>query len=128
VRYQPWVLAAVLLRAALHDRPLNWACDRRNCKGTRLRPWGLPWPSTLSRRLDGVGVGWLLRALEQRLRASAEPRLLALLDGKPLPVGGASKDPDARFGRAVGGMAKGSISYTPSGPCGRCRRPGTSPR
>src|SRR5207249_2255195 len=29
VRYQPWVLVAVTLCAALHDRPISWACDAR---------------------------------------------------------------------------------------------------
>jgi Transposase DDE domain len=107
VQIQPWVLVAVLLWAALHDRPLSWACQPRHWSTTALRPARLPSPSTLSRRLDGVGVGLLLRALEQRLRESGEQRLIAFLDGKPLPVGGASKDKDARFGRAARGMAKG---------------------
>jgi hypothetical protein len=30
VQYQPWAIAAVLLWAALHDRPVSWACDVRN--------------------------------------------------------------------------------------------------
>lgn len=107
VRYQPWVLAAVLLWAALHDRPVGWACNPKNWQGTRLRPLALPSPSTLSRRADGLGVGLVLRALEQRLRDSAAPRLLAFLDGKPLPIGGVSKDPDAAWGRAASGLAKG---------------------
>jgi len=44
---------------------------------------------------------------EQRLRATGRPALLAFVDGKPLPVGGNSKDPDAHWGRGVGGLAKG---------------------
>ena len=31
----------------------------------------------------------------------------AAIDGRPLPVGGCSKDPDVRSGRAAGGMGKG---------------------
>lgn len=107
VTYQPWALAAVLLWAALHDRPLSWACQERNWSTTRLRPVQLPSPSTISRRLYTVGTGLFLRALEQRIRDSGEPRLVAFLDGKPLPVGGASKDPEAKRGRSAGGMAKG---------------------
>jgi IS5 family transposase len=63
----------------------------------------------MSRRIDRVAVGLLWRAVERRLREqSAEhPALVAFLDGKPLPVGGATKDPDARYGRAAGTMAKG---------------------
>jgi hypothetical protein len=52
-------------------------------------------------------VGLLWRALEQRLRDSGAPALVAFVDGKPLPVGGNSKDPDARFGRGAGHTAKG---------------------
>lgn len=107
VTYQPWILAAVLLWAALHDRPLSWACQPRNWSTTRLRPVQLPSPATLSRRLYTVATGLFLRALEQRLRDSGQPRLVAFLDGKPLPVGGASQDPDAKRGRAASGMAKG---------------------
>jgi hypothetical protein len=107
VTYQPWVLAAVLLWAALHDRPLSWACREDHWSTTRLRPVQLPSPATLSRRLYSVGTGLFLHALEQRLRDSGEPRLVAFLDGKPLPVGGASKDPEAKRGRAARGMAKG---------------------
>jgi hypothetical protein len=107
VQYQPWVLVAVLLWAALHDRPVSWACQKRHWSTTTLRPHRLPSPSTLSRRIDSVGVGLLWRALEQRLRDSGPPALVAFVDGKPLPVGGNSKDPDARFGRGAGCIAKG---------------------
>jgi hypothetical protein len=107
VQYQPWALVAVLLWAALHDRPVSWACQRRHWSTTTLRPWQLPSAATLSRRLDGVAVGLLWRALEQRLRDSGEPALVAFVDGKPLPIGGNGKDPDARFGRGAGCIAKG---------------------
>jgi hypothetical protein len=107
VQIPGWVLVAVLLWAALHDRPLCWACQKRNWSTTRLRPYRLPSPSTGSRRLDGVGIGLLLRALEDRLRGDGYPGLATLLDGKPLPVGGCTKDPQARYGRAAGVMAKG---------------------
>ncbi|SRR5579884_53232 len=107
VQYQPWVLVAVMLWAALHDRPVSWACQKRHWSTTALKPHRLPSPSTLSRRLDSVGVGLLWRALEQRLRDGGQPALVAFVDGKPLPVGGCSKDPDARYGRAAGHTAKG---------------------
>jgi IS5 family transposase len=104
-----WVLVLTLLWAALHDRPVCWACDPANWKTTRLRPARLPSPATMSRRIDSVGLGLLWRAVEQRLRdrSAGHPALIAVLDGKPLPVGGATKDPDARYGRAAGTMAKG---------------------
>jgi hypothetical protein len=109
VQIPGWVLVLTMLWAALHDRPVSWACRPAHWKATRLRPPRLPSPATLSRRLDTVGVGLLWRAIEGRLRARSarHPALVAFLDGKPLPVGGATKDPDARSGRAAGGMAKG---------------------
>jgi hypothetical protein len=102
-----WILVAVLLWAALHDRPISWACQKKHWSTTRLRPPRLPSPATMSRRIDGVGIGLLLRALDERLRGSGHPALVAFLDGKPLPVGGFTKDRDARYGRAAGHMAMG---------------------
>jgi hypothetical protein len=107
VHYQPWVLLAVLLWAALHDRPIAWVCQQRPWSTTRLRPWRLPSPATLSRRLDTVASGLFWNALEQRLCNSGVPTLVAFVDGKPLPIGGNGKDPDARFGRGAGCIAKG---------------------
>ena len=43
-----------------------------------------------------LAVGWLLRAVQDRLRRAAEPTLVSCLDGKPLPVGSRSSDRDAR--------------------------------
>ena len=55
--YQPWVIVAVILWGALHDRPRNWACQQKNWSTTTFRPLKLPSPSVLSRRADSVGVG-----------------------------------------------------------------------
>jgi len=112
VTYQPWVLVAVPLGAAVHDRTLRWACQRRHWSTTPLKPPCLPSASTLSRRLYSVGVGLLLRALEQRLRSEGDPRLVAFLEGKPLPVSRVSKDKDAKVGRGAGGRAKGYQLHT----------------
>jgi Transposase DDE domain len=112
VSYQPWVLVAVLLWAALHDRPLSWACQKRHWSTTRLQPARIPSPATLSRRLYTVGTGLLLRALEERLRNTHDPRLVAFLDGKPLPVSRVSADADAQVGRGAGGMGKGYKLHT----------------
>jgi DDE family transposase len=113
VTFQPWLVAAVLLWAALHDRPTRWACDAPNWKTTALRPLNLPSPSTMSRRLRSLAVALFLRELERRLRRQGgPPALLAVLDGKPLPVGGCSKDPDAKLGRGAGRFAKGYKLHT----------------
>ncbi len=107
VQLQPWVLVATMLWAALHDRPVSWACQPRHWSTTTLKPRRLPSPSTMSRRIEPAGVALLWRALEQRLRDSGPPALVAFVDGKPLPIGGCGKDPDARFGRGAGCTAKG---------------------
>jgi hypothetical protein len=112
VQIPGWVLVAVMLWAALHDRPVCWACDPGNWSTTRLRPGHLPSPATVSRRIHRVGAGLLWRALEQRLYASGQDSLLSFLDGKPLPIGGVSKDREAGYGRAAGCKAKGYKVHT----------------
>jgi len=107
VRHQPGAIVAVLVWAALHDRPVSWACDPRHWDTAAVRPPRLPSASTVSRRADGVAVGVFLRLLGERVRGHARAAAVAVIDGKPLPVGGNSKDPDARFGRGAGGIAKG---------------------
>lgn len=107
VQYQPWVIVMVLVWAALHDRPVSWACNAKNWKTTTLRLWKVPSDSTISERAKSAGVALFLRALEETFRETQLPQLIALLDGKPLTVGGATKDRTARYGRAAGVMAKG---------------------
>jgi len=107
IQLQPWVIVATMLWAALHDRPVRWACDPRHWSTTELRPVRIPSEATMSRRADSVATAVFWRALATRLRATDERVLLAFVDGKPLPVGGNSKDPDAQWGRSSGGLAKG---------------------
>ncbi|HUQ69828.1 MAG TPA: transposase [Planctomycetaceae bacterium] len=107
MQYQPWVIVLVLVWAALHDRPVSWACQPKNWRTTTFQPWKLPSDSTLSARAKTAGIALFLRALEERLRNVWPPHLVARLDGKSLPVGGATKDRTARYGRAAGVMAKG---------------------
>jgi Transposase DDE domain len=107
VTFQPHLLVLVLLWAALHDRPQSWACDEANWSTTALRPAALPSAATVSRRLRSIAVGVLMRDLAARLRDIVPPPLIAALDGKPLPLGGASHDPDARNGHGAGKIARG---------------------
>src|SRR4051812_12745857 len=92
VRYQPWVIAAVLLWAALHDRPVSWACDPAHWAAPRLRPARLPDQSTVSRRMRRVAFDCFLNRLAERLRGAGLPALVLAVDGKPLLAGGNSKD------------------------------------
>lgn len=107
VQIQPWIVVATMLWAALHDRPLTWACNPAHWSTTKLRPPRIPSQPTMSRRVDSVATGLFWHRLEQNLHGSDHPALLAFIDGKPLPIGGFSKDPDARWGHGAGGLAKG---------------------
>jgi hypothetical protein len=111
VTYQPHIIVLVYFWGALHDRSVNWACDRPNWSTTTLRPPTLPSRSTLSRRLRRVDTALLMRAVVQRIRDSGDPHLIAVIDGKPLPVGGATTDPEARCGRGAGMWDKGYKLY-----------------
>ena len=44
VTFQPHTILLVFLWAALHDRPVKWACNLRHWSTTTLRPGGLPTP------------------------------------------------------------------------------------
>lgn len=102
-------IALVLLWAAMCDRPISWAVQRRNLPRC-WRPRRLPSNATMSRRLRTLGV---LHLIERVFHAVFDPRRqamvqLALLDAKPLTVGAYSKDRDARTGYVASGRkAKG---------------------
>jgi hypothetical protein len=92
--------------AVIHDRPVRWACQRRNWP-LPLRRQPMPSDATMSRRLRSASVRSLMRQLERRVVAPRGPGLFWMIDGKPLVIGGCSKDKQAGYGRAAGGKAKG---------------------
>lgn len=100
----------VLLWAALHDRPIDWACQRRHWPPhDRVRP--LPSGATMSRRLRTDSILELLLRLVLAIQLTSPDGLL-LLDAKPLPIAWHSTDPDAGVGRGAGGLAKGYKLHT----------------
>jgi hypothetical protein len=99
-------IVKVFYWAVTHDRPMSWACQAPHWP-IHLRRWPLPSPGTLSRRLRTATVVALLDALEQRVVAPKEPGLFWMIDGKPLVIGGCSKDRQAGYGRAANSKAKG---------------------
>lgn len=100
-----WIVA-VWYWAVIHDRPVSWACVKGHWP-LDLRKRRLPTPSTMSRRLKSTRVQALLRCLEQRVLAPRQGGLFWMIDGKPLPISGCSKDPHARYGRSAGCHARG---------------------
>src|SRR5271155_554328 len=107
VRYSDALILLVLLWSCLHDRPVSWGCDARNWISTRAKPARLPSDSTVSRRLRSTGGLTLMQSITANLRGTALPSLWKILDGKCLLIGGCSKGPDARAGRAIRGMGVG---------------------
>src|SRR5687768_3453685 len=99
-----WVLG-VFFWAVVHDRPVCWACDERNWADGHRRWRELPSDGRMSERLRTLSVLQLLAAVLDRLASLAPPSraLVRAVDGKPLPVGGYSKDRDARRGRSAAG-------------------------
>jgi hypothetical protein len=92
--------------AVLHDRPVSWACRLENWP-LHERRFAKPSAATMSRRLRSGSVQQLLLRLEQQLLAPQDRKLWWFLDGKPLTIGGCSKDRQAGYGRAAGCKAKG---------------------
>jgi hypothetical protein len=95
------------LWAVLHDRPVRWVCEEDQSLRETTGWADCPSRSTMSRRLPTASVQQALQVLERALAACWPEKSLKFIDAKPLPVGGCSKDPDARYGRAAGCFAKG---------------------
>jgi len=93
--------------AVLHDRPVSWATQHVNWP-LHERRRRLPSSSTMSRRLRTPEVQALLVAVEKATcRSRGVQPFVWIIDGKPLTIGGASKDRQAGYGRASRGKAKG---------------------
>jgi hypothetical protein len=100
-----WILL-IYFWAVLHDRPTSWACQHENWPDD-LAPARLPSQPTMSRRLRTPHIQWALALIMEQLRGDPAAGMLKFIDAKPLPVGGASKDPDARWGQGTRALIKG---------------------
>jgi hypothetical protein len=92
--------------SVIHDRPIAWAVQPRNWP-IHLRTRSLPSNTTMSRRLRSKSIRTTLAELEKRTIGPQNDSTYWMIDGKPLPIGGCSKDRQAAFGRAAGCKAKG---------------------
>jgi hypothetical protein len=103
--YRDSVIVGVLLWAVIHDRPVSWACNACNWSGEL--DFCIPSQSTVSRRSRSSSVKNMFVAMELLLSLEYQGAWVKVVDGKPLPVSGFSKDPDAKWGHGAGGAAKG---------------------
>lgn len=99
-------ILAVYLWSVMHDRPVSWACDRRNWP---MQAWrrSLPDQSTMSRRLAHPHTQACMQMLMDQLSPIERGALVLRIDGKPLPVAKHSQDRRAAIGRGSGGFQKG---------------------
>lgn len=106
-RFADWLIVAMYLWAVAHDRCQSWACDRRHYGGV-FRPRGpMPSVSQFNRRVADERTRLILQRVHRELGGEVTATALSYLDGKPLVVGVASKDPEAARGHVMGGFAKG---------------------
>ncbi len=113
--FRDGVIVLTWFWAVIHDRPVSWACQKRHWP-THLRRQNRPSNTTMSRRMKSPGVKALLEQIEQHVLRPAGMNLLWMVDGKPLVIGGCSKDRQAGYGRAAGGKAKGYKLHAIFGP------------
>lgn len=107
VEHPDALIALVILWSAFNDRPICWATQIENWP-LCWRRQALPSDSTVSRRYRTKRVRDLMKRVEKAARAtSGSTPLVIAIDGKPLPIGGASGDKQAGYGRAAAGKAKG---------------------
>jgi Transposase DDE domain len=100
------MIAKVYYWSVIHDRSMSWAC-RRGSWPLDLRRQTLPSATTMSRRLQSASVKRLLDQISDRVTKPQQPGVFWMIDGKSLPIGGASKDKQAGYGRAARCKAKG---------------------
>jgi hypothetical protein len=101
-------ILGVFFWAVIHDRPTCWACQRKNWPGGLWRG-GLPSQSTMSRRLKRPEIQALLKAVDRDadIVGPCTETCVKVVDAKPLPVGGHSKDSESRWGHGVRALMKG---------------------
>jgi len=98
------------LWAVLHDRPTYWACKKSSWP-IYYRRRNLPNPSTMTRRLRTRSIQVLLQDIEQILVNKFPRSTCRWIDGKPLAIGGCSKDKQSAFGFGASCIAKGYKLY-----------------
>jgi hypothetical protein len=104
--YGPGLITLIYFYAVLNNCSPRWACQRRNWP-IGYRRLKLPSYSQLNRRLKRPETDRIIARINDELRRRLPRTDLKFVDGKPLVVGGFSKDPDATVGQVPGGFARG---------------------
>lgn len=119
-RYSHRQVLAVAFWAALHDRPISWATQRRNWPfHDRTRP--MPSNATMSRRLRDPVIARITDRLIESLWVRGDNRRTLILDGRPLVVATHSCDISATFGYGAGGKRRGYKLHAIVDLLGNCR-------
>jgi hypothetical protein len=100
--YPDLLVLRMWLWATLHDRPMCWACSRTSYNSL-FRPRRLLSVSRFSRRLRTRRFARLRVLLHRVLTDHGHHSAVGYLDGKALPVGECTTDPDARDGAVTTG-------------------------
>ena len=103
--FPDWLIMAMVCWHTAHTQPMYWACDRSNYPRW-FKPKRLPSPSQFTRRVRRQRFDDLCQAIHEDA-AGRGTAGMSFFDGKPLVVGPASKDPEAKRGHIMGGFAKG---------------------
>jgi hypothetical protein len=106
-QYSTAVIVRVYHWAALHDRPIRWACKPANWTPA-TRPPVLPDQSTMSRRTRRPDFERFLQRVGQRMNGRAKPSMVKVVDGKALELPNHSTDRDATWSR---GVSRTSVGY-----------------
>jgi hypothetical protein len=99
--YGDAIVALVHFLAVVRGRSMRWAHAKRNWP-LWMRRLDRPGYSQLMRRLKTKAVRLLIVRLNLEFRGELPDGAEKFCDGKPLTVGGFSKDPDARPGKLPG--------------------------
>jgi hypothetical protein len=119
-RYSHRQVLAVAFWAALHDRPISWATQRRNWPfHDRTRP--LPSNATMSRRLRDPVIARIVDLLIKSMWVEGHGARTLIVDGRPLVVATHSRDISATFGYGAGGKRRGYKLHAIVDLLGNCR-------
>jgi hypothetical protein len=108
-RHSTALVVRVHTWAALHDRPVSWACEPKHWT-PRTRPDELPDQSTMSRRTRRADFEQFQLRVGRRMngRPAAAGAMVKVVDGKPLELPNHSTDRDATWSR---GVSRTSLGY-----------------